>query len=109
MSVWFTKSLGDAMLAGEALDQIKTLFLSEYDQVLSEYDRAERRKEMAIFFRHESEGRLHCELKIYLTPTSVLLAEQVDAIPCERPSPQGLSLLAGAEESWSAFSPGTDI
>jgi hypothetical protein len=98
MSVWFTKDLGDAMLAGESLEHIKTLFLSAYEQ-------SENAKEMALFFRHESEGRLHCEVKIYFSPASVLVAEAVDAIPCTKPSPEGLGLLAGSEASWSVFFP----
>lgn len=102
MRVWFTRSLGDAMLAGESLDHIKTLFLSEYEP-------AKNSKEMAVFIRHESEGHLHCEVKVYFSPASVLVAEAVDAIPCKKPSPDGLGLLAGSEESWSVFFPGNGV
>ena len=59
MSAWFTKNLGDAMLAGEALAQLEELFLSVYEKSGSS-------NKIAIFIRHESEGRLHCELKAYL-------------------------------------------
>jgi len=96
MSVWFTRNLGDAMLAGESLDPIKALFLSEYGK-------AKNSKEMAVFIRHESEGRLHCEVKIYFSPASASVAEAVGAIPCDKPSPDGLGLLAGSEESWSVL------
>lgn len=96
MSVWFTRNLGDAMLAGESLDPIKTLFLSEYGK-------ANNAKEMAVFIRHESEGRLHCDVKIYFSPASASVAEAVGAIPCDKPSPDGLGLLAGSEESWSVL------
>lgn len=98
MSVWFSKNLGDAMLAGEPLEQIKTVFLSAYE-------RAENADEMALFFRHESEGRLHCEVKVYFTPASAFVAQAVDAIPCSKPSPDGLDLLAGSEASWSVLFP----
>jgi len=98
MSVWFTKNLGDAMLAGESLEQIKTLFLSAYEQ-------SGNADEMALFFRHESEGRLHCEVKIYFPPASAFVAQAVDAIPCNKPSPDGLGLLAGSEASWSVLFP----
>lgn len=49
MNGWFTSNLGDAMLAGEPLEHIKELFLSEYprNSSLSEH---------ALFIRHESEG-----------------------------------------------------
>ncbi len=32
MNNWFVKNLGDAMLATESLDHLKTLFLSEYQR-----------------------------------------------------------------------------
>jgi hypothetical protein len=102
MSVWFARNLGDAMLAGESLDHVKTLFLSEYAK-------ARNSKEMAVFIHHESEGRLHCEVKIYFSPASVVVAEAVDAIPCEKPSPDGLGLLAGSEESWAVLFPGSGV
>jgi hypothetical protein len=98
MSVWFTKNLGDAMLAGESLEHVKTLFLSAYEQ-------AENANELALYFRHESEGHLHCEVKIYFTPASAQVAKALDATPCRRPSPDGLGLLAGSEASWSVLFP----
>lgn len=102
MRIWFTKNLGDAMLAGESLDHIKALFLSIYEQANSP-------KDMAAFFRYESEGQLHCEVKAYFSPASVLVAEAFDAVPCERPSPNGLGLLAGSEESWSVLFNGNHV
>lgn len=99
MRVWFESNLGDAMLAGESLDHIKALFLSEYEK-------ANRATDMAVFVRHESEGRLHCEVKVYFSPASRVVAEAVDAIPCKKPSTDGLGLLAGSQESWSVFFPG---
>ena len=98
MSVWFTRNLGDAMLAQEPLDRIHDLFLPAYEQ-------ADGSKEMAVFIRHESEGRLHCEVKVYFSPASVAVARAVDAEPCARPSPDGLGLLVGSEDSWSALFP----
>ena len=102
MRIWFTKNLGDAMLAGESLDHIKTLFLSTYEQ-------ANNPKDMAAFFRYESEGQLHCEVKVYFSPASVLVAEALDAVPCARPSPNDLGLLAGSEESWSVLFTGNHV
>ena len=100
MNSWFTKNLGDAMLAGEALDDIKAVFLSEY----AKSDRAEQ---LALFVRHESEGRLHCEVKVYFSPASAVVANAVGATPCTKPSSDGLGLLAGSELSWSTFFPAT--
>ncbi|OIR05517.1 hypothetical protein GALL_122600 [mine drainage metagenome] len=98
MSAWFTKNLGDAMLAGEALAQLEALFLSTYGI-------SGDSGQMAIFVRHESEGRLHCELKAYFPPAAIALAKTVDADPCARPSRDGLSLLVGPEDTWQAFFP----
>lgn len=99
MNIWLTSNLGDPMLAGESLDHIKSLFLSKYEK-------AKSTKEMAIFFRHESAGGVHCEVKVYFPPATVIVAEAVDAIPCKKPSSDGLGLLAGSEESWSVLFPG---
>ena len=98
MSTWFTSNLGDAMLAGDSLDNIKALFLSKYESVSGS-------KEMAVFIRHESEGRLHCEVKIYFSPAAGDVAKAVGAIACQKPSPTGLGLLAGSKESLTALFP----
>ena len=98
MSAWFTKNLGDAMLAGEALAQLEALFLSTCGK-------SGDSGQMAVFVRHESEGRLHCEVKAYFPPGAIALAEAVDADPCARPSRDGLSLLVGPEDAWPAFFP----
>jgi hypothetical protein len=97
-SRWFVKSLGDPLLAGEPLSLLERLF------------RAERAKagdppEMAIFVRPESEGRLHCEVRAYFSPASAAVARAVDADPCDRPFPEGLSLLAGTPDAWQALFP----
>ena len=61
MTVWFAKNLGDGILAGEPLGQIEGLLRSAYAK-------AGNPKDFAAFIRHESEGRLHCEVKIWLCP-----------------------------------------
>ncbi len=86
------------MLAGEQQDRIKQLLLSAYSD-------ADSPKEMAAFIRHESEGRLHCEVKIYFSPMLITVARDVNAVPCEKPSPDGLSMLVGSEGSWMALFP----
>jgi hypothetical protein len=98
MSTWFTSNLGDAMLAGEPLDHIKTLFLSVYEGTSGS-------KDVAVYMRHESEGHLHCEVKIYFSPAAADVAKAAGAIACTKPASEGLSLLAGSDESWSAFFP----
>ncbi len=98
MNVWFSKNLGDGMLACEPLGHLEVLLLSVYAE-------AGNPGEMAAFVRHESEGRLHCEVKVYFSPASGVVAREVEAEPCGRPSPDGLSLLAGPEDSWSVLFP----
>lgn len=95
MKPWYSVNLGDAMLASGGLGHIEKLFLSEYAQ-------AGMPVEMALFTRHES-GELHCELVAYLSPLSVSVAHAVDAGPCARPSPEGLSLHAGSDACWEVL------
>ncbi len=99
MRNWFLKNLGDGMLASEPLRHLEELLLAVYAN-------AGNPKEMAAFIRHESDGRLHCEVKVYFSPASVVVAREVDAEPCGRPIPNGLSLLAGSEDSWFVLFPG---
>lgn len=93
---WFSKSLGDAMLAGEGIDSVAEVFEAAFVQ-------ADCPGEMAVFMRHESEGRLHCEVMVYFSPAAVDVARAVEAEPCAKPSPIGLSLLGGAEEATRAL------
>lgn len=98
MSNWFTSNLGDAMLAGDMLERIKTLYVSAHA-------RSNGSNEMAIFVRHESEGRLHCEVRVYFSPATAHVAEAVDAVACKKPSPAGMGLVAGSEDAWSILFP----
>ena len=95
---WFSKNLGDAMLASLLLDDLEKSFQCEYTK-------ANIPKDMALFTRHESEGRLHCEVVAYFSPASKLIAKQVGAKPCSIPTPNDLSLKAGSEESWALLFP----
>jgi hypothetical protein len=98
MSTWFTRNLGDAMLAGKSLDRIRARFLSEYAQ-------AHAPQETAVFVRHETEGDLHCAVRVYFSPASARLAQAVGALPCDRPAADGLDLLAGPAAAWSVLFP----
>ncbi len=98
MRDWFSKNLGDAMLAYDQQDRIKRLLLSAYAD-------AGGPNKIAAFTRHESEGRLHCEVRIYFSPMSLTVAKELNAEPCEKPSPEGLSMLAGAQDSWPTLFP----
>lgn len=86
------------MLAGEVLDKIRRGFLSRSGQPDATGDRA-------VFVRHESEGRLHCEVHVYFSPAASALAKAFDASPCAKPSPLGLGLLAGSDKAREALFP----
>jgi hypothetical protein len=98
MNTWFSSNLGDPMLAEESLEQIKKLFLLEYKQ-------AKSAQEMAVYFRHESTGGVHCELIVYFSPATKHVAQAMSAIPCKTPSPEGLGLLVGRQQSRSLLFP----
>jgi len=101
MPSWFSKNLGDALLVDGLLSQLETLFVEEHTKVGNPV-------EMALFSRHESEGRLHCELIVYFSPASSTVANQMNAKPCVKPSACGLGLLAGTEESRLVLFPDAD-
>jgi len=101
MRDWFSKNLGDGMLASEPLRQLEALLLAWYAN-------AGNPKDMAAFIRHESDGRLHCDVKVYFSPASIVVAREVDAKPCGRPVPNDLSLLAGSEDAWITLFPERD-
>jgi len=98
MDIWYTKELGDGMMAALPSSEIEEVFLKSYTQ-------AGRPLNMAVFTRHESEGRLHCEVVAYFSPATRDVAKAVGARPCEKPARAGLGLLAGDREAWSVLFP----
>ena len=93
MSSWFLKNLGDPLLADNDLQEIKSLFTAAHAT-------AGNPDEMAVFLRHESEGKIHCELILYLSPLLQTLAVELEAKPCRPPAISGLSLWAGSKQAW---------
>jgi hypothetical protein len=93
---WSKCNLGDAMLAGEALDEIRIRFEREYLE-------NNRPNDMALLVRHESEGRLHCEVVVYFPPATAMIAKAFEAIACRKPSKENLGLLAGSADFHAAF------
>jgi len=100
MSKWFCKNLGDAMLAFQGVGRVEDAFQSACAN-------ADCPGDAAIFLRHES-GRLHCEAKVYFSPASARIAQELGAEPCEKPAKDGLSLLAGPSDAWSVLFPEGD-
>lgn len=89
MSRWHLLNLGDALLAQPQLDAIR-------QAVLTAVSHQQLPGDAAAFIRHQSEGRLHCEVTVYFSPAAAILARQFNALPCARPSTTGLGLLAGS-------------
>lgn len=98
MESWYLISLGDGITATTPSAEIEELFL----QIFSA---AGKPADMAVFTRLESEGRLHCEVIAYFSPTSQQVAKAFDAQPCEKPARAGLGLLAGDPRCWSVLFP----
>ena len=95
---WFSKSLGDGVWAYSKTDQVKDVFQPLF--VL-----AGRPTDMAVFTRHELEGRLQCEAIAYFSPAAAALAREVGARPCDRPTTYDLDLLAGHPGCWAVLFP----
>jgi hypothetical protein len=98
MNTWYSISLGDGLWAPVLFAQIEEIFRPQFD-------RAGRPLEMAVFTRNENQGRLHCEVIAYFSPASVEDAKSFEAEPYEKPSREGLSLLAGDQHCWEYIFP----
>ena len=86
------------MLAFLALDNVKAVCASAHKKANSPND-------MAVFYRHESEGRLQCEVKVYFSPAIADTAKTLGAFPCEQPTRYSLSVLVGTPAAWSVLFP----
>lgn len=98
MKSWYSVSLGDGIMSAISSAEIEEAFVQRFAETKS-------RADMAVFTRPESEGRLHCEVIAYFSPAAYEVAEAFDAEPCEKPAPDGLGLLAGDSNCWSALFP----
>lgn len=96
--IWHSLPLGDGIMADEPSDEIRAIFLPLFEA-------AGKPGDMAVFKRHESHGRLHCEVIAYFSPSAAAVAKAMDAEPCERPERGGLGLLVGDESSWLVLFP----
>jgi len=98
MDSWYSKELGDAIMASMPSDEIEQAFQQLFVA-------AGKPLNMAVFTRGESEGRLHCEVTAYFSPAAKDVAKAFGAQPCEKPAWTGLGLLAGDKLSWSVLFP----
>ena len=95
---WFSKPLGDGVWAYSLTDQVRDAFEPLF--VL-----AGRPLNMAVFTRHESDGRLQCEVIAYFSPAAATVAHVLNALSCEKPSRDHLDLLAGDTRCWPVLFP----
>jgi hypothetical protein len=93
MEPWTFLNLGDATLAAGPVAEVENAFLKAFQAAGSPAD-------MAVFTRHESEGRLHCEVIAYFSPAAHAVAETLQARPCLKPARAELGLLAGNKDAW---------
>jgi len=100
MQTWFSQSLGDGVLAFEPKEQLRELFEPLFAA-------AGHPADMAVFARHELEGRLQCEVIAYFSPAAIALAQTLGAKPCDKPTTADLDLLAGDPACWAALFPDT--
>jgi hypothetical protein len=98
MDTWYSKSLGDGIMAVTPSAEIEAAFIKSFTA-------AGKPLNMAVFTRYESEGRLHCEVIAYFSPAARDVAITFDAQPCEKPARSELGLLAGDKHSWSVIFP----
>lgn len=87
MGQWYAINLGDPLWAETRLTEIKRHYAELFppDSGLPAPD---------IYWRHESEGRVQCELVLYLSPASEDLARLIGAKSCPAPEGNDLSLLS---------------
>jgi hypothetical protein len=90
---WHAKELGDALMAHVELGEIESAVLA------AQRDKPEK-SGLAVFTRHDSEGRLQCAVTAYFSPAAAALANRFHAVPCRSPARGELTLLCGDPEAW---------
>ena len=98
MENWYSKQLGDGMMAPTPTAEIEAIFLPLFESAGKPVD-------MAVFTRFESEGHLHCEVTAYFSPAAVEAAKAIGAEPCAKPARAELGLLVGDKQAWSVLFP----
>lgn len=100
-SGWHYKDLGDALIAHLELGEIETATRV----ALAEQPEA---RNLAVFTRHSSEGRLQCAVTAYFSPAASSLAQRFGAVACSRPQRTELALLCGDARAWRLLADATD-
>jgi hypothetical protein len=95
METWYRKTLGHGADAATPSLRIQQLFPSMFAE-------SGQPSSMAVFSRHDRKAD---EVTAYFSPRAVGLAALFGAIPCAKPSGEGIGLLVGDARSWELFFP----
>ena len=102
VATWYCRELGDGVQAHAPSIAILQAFM---EMALAKAAAGGMVTDEAVF----SESELAAQrVTVYFTPTAAPLAQQFDAVPCEKPVPRTrrFSLLAGDQPAWEAHFPG---
>ena len=100
-SGWHYKDLGDALMAHLELHEIETA-------VRAAQANQPETSNLAVFTRHNSEGRLQCAVTAYFSPAASSLAQKFGAVACNRPQRNELALLCGDTRAWRLLADAVD-
>jgi hypothetical protein len=95
METWYCKTLGNGVAAVAPSRRIQEMFLPLFAA-------SGQPASMAVFSRHDRKAN---KLTAYFSPRASRLAELFDAVPCDKPSSEGIGLLVGDARSWEIFFP----
>jgi hypothetical protein len=94
MPAWFSKNLGNGMVAYTPTREIMNAFTPLFTA-------AGLPVEMAVFSGNDQQGNVI----VYFSPSASDLAKMFGAQPSEKPPREGLSLLVGDARAWEYFYP----
>jgi hypothetical protein len=95
METWYRKTLGNGAAAFAPSLRIQKLFPPLFAA-------SGQPSNMAVFSRYDRKAN---EVTAYFSPRACQLAALFSAIPCEKPSSDGIGLLVGDARSWEIFFP----
>ena len=101
MATWYCRELGDGVQAHAPSIAIGQAFMA---MALAKATVGGMVTDEAVF----SETELGAQrVTVYFTPTAAPLAQQFDAVPCQKPVPRTprFSLLAGDQRAWGSTLP----
>lgn len=96
MTQWYSKELGDGMMAYLPLDAIEAEFKPRFKA-------AGKPDTMAVFKRHELGSGLFCDVTAFFSPAAAEVAKACDAEPCHPPHGDDITLVFGNTNCWTAL------